>query len=84
MPAILTITGSGGVVYDDDGNGDNLVNLMVQDSGGPTLINGTLTRTVTAVSNPENADIRRVTFHLDYTFRGRAFSYEMTTLRTRG
>ena len=84
VPAILGTTSPAGVTYDDDGNGDNKVNLMVQDTGGPTLIDGTLTRIVTAVANPEGADIRRVTFHLDYMFRGRAYTYEMTTLRTRG
>ena len=84
VPPMLATTAASGVTFDDDGNGDNLVNLMVQDSGGPTIITATLTRIVTAVSNAENADIRQVTFRIDYTFRGRPYSYQMSTVRARG
>ncbi len=83
-PAILALTSASGTVYDDDGGGDNLVDLMVQDTGGPVLVWGTLTRIVTAITNTADADIRRVTFRLDYTYARRNFSYEITTIRSRG
>jgi type II secretory pathway pseudopilin PulG len=83
IPPILATTSSTGEVYDDDGNGDNKVDVVVQDSGGTVVVPGTLTRIVTAVANGENADIRRVTFRVAYLFRGRPYTYEMETLRTR-
>lgn len=83
VPAILATTASTGAVYDDDGNGDNKVDVVVQDSGGTAVVPGTLTRIVTAVANSENADIRRVTFRVAYIFRGRPHTYEMETLRSR-
>lgn len=79
-PAILAITSSTGSPYDDDGGGDNLVNIVNLRSGA-TLLTGTLTRIVVAEANPDNADIRRVTFQLGYAYRGRSFTYQMTTLR---
>jgi len=79
-PAILAMTP--GSVYDDDGGGDNLVNIALQRSGTTAWIKGTLTRTVTAESNPESVDIRRVTFSVSYSYRGRPYSFSMTTLRT--
>lgn len=83
VPAILGITSATGAIYDDDGNGDNKVDVVVQDSGGSVIVPGTLTRIVTAVANSENADIRRITFRVAYIFRGRPYSYEIETLRTR-
>jgi prepilin-type N-terminal cleavage/methylation domain-containing protein len=83
VPTILAITSSTGAVYEDDGNGDNKVDVVVQDSSGSVLVQGMLTRIVTAVANSENADIRRVTFRVAYLFRGRPYTYEMETLRTR-
>lgn len=83
IPAILALTSAAGQVYDDDGNGDGLVEVVVQDAAGPVLVPGTLTRTVTATPNTENADIRRVTFRVNYQFRGRLHTYQMETLRTR-
>jgi type II secretory pathway pseudopilin PulG len=78
---ILTITTSGGAVWDDDGNGDNQVTIYSsRDGTGPT-VKGTLTRTVTAEGNTPGADIRRVKFQLAYTLFGRAMNYEMTTIR---
>ena len=87
-PAILAPTAAGGAVYDDDGGGDNLVDLMVQDTGGPVIVRGTLTRivtlTTTSLDTPNPAtDIRKVTFRLNYTYAGRNFSYEITTYRSR-
>lgn len=82
IPAILGTTSASGLVYDDDGGGDNLVNIMVQNSAGTNvLVKGTLTRIVTLEPNPQNAPIRRVTFRLNYKFRGRDYAVSMTTLR---
>lgn len=81
-PTILQITSAAGAVYDDDGGGDNLVNLLVQNADGTSVVlKGTLTRTVIAEPNPLNATVRRVTFRLDFNFRGRDYSTSMTTLR---
>ncbi len=43
---------------------------------------GVMTRTVTAVANPDNADIRQVTFRLDYTYQKRPQTISMTTMRS--
>lgn len=83
VPAVLGLTGTAGAVYDDDNNGDGKVNLVVQDNGGPSVITGVLTRTVRSIANSEGADIRRVTFRVDYSYRGRTYSYEVQTVRTR-
>jgi hypothetical protein len=82
VPAILATTAAAGSVYDEDGGGDGLVNIMVQNNAGTNLlIKGTLTRIVVAETNPQNANIRRVTFKLAYKFRGKDYSVSMTTLR---
>ena len=81
-PAILATTAAGGVVYDDEGDGDNLVDIVVQDSAGTNkLIKGTLTRTVLMEANPQSAPIRRITFSLTFAMRGRNYTTSMTTLR---
>ena len=82
QPAILAITAPAGAVYDDDGGGDNLVNIALTRAGTDAVVRGTLTRIVLAEANADSADIRRVTFRLDYTYRRHAYGYEMTTLRT--
>lgn len=46
-------------------------------------IKAVLTRILTAVANPENAVVRRVTFRVAYTYRTRNYTHQMTTLRTR-
>jgi type II secretory pathway pseudopilin PulG len=82
VPAILALTS--GTVVDDDGGADNQVNILVQKTGSTQniLVKGTLTETVTAEPNPpQNADIRRVTFRLTYTFQRRTFVVDMTALR---
>lgn len=84
VPAVLAITGGTGAVTDDDGGGDGLVNILVQKTTttSTTLVKGTMTRIVTAEPNPpQNADIRRVTFRLNYQFQRRNFVVEMTALR---
>lgn len=81
-PPILATTSASGVVYDDDGNADNLQNIVIGRSGAGAVVRGTLTRIVSAEANPDNADIRRITFRLNYTYRLKPYTYEMTTLRS--
>ena len=83
VPAILAITPSNGQAYDDDGGFDNTVQISVQDNGTAVVASGTLTRTVLAVANADNADIRQITFRLQYTYRGRPVSLFMSTIRSR-
>jgi len=83
-PAILTLTAPGGGVYDDDeppADTDGLVQISVMEDGATVLLRGTLTRIVTAVPNPEDADVRKVTFRLDYPLPSPSYSVEMTTER---
>jgi len=82
QPPILAITTASGSVYDDDGGSDNLVDVALLRAGTTAWLKGTLTRTVVAETNADNADIRRVTFSLSYTYRGKTYSFAMTTLRT--
>ena len=79
-PTILATTTTSGAVWDDDGGGDNLINIYTS-RDGTQQVTGTLTRIVTAEPNAANADLRRVTFHLDYSIFGIPASYEMTTIR---
>ncbi len=81
QPTILAVTSAAGVVHDDDAGGDNLVTLFTPKTGTGGTLKGTLTRIVTAQANSDSADIRRITFRIDYTVRGRPYSYAMTTLR---
>lgn len=81
QPAILAVTSTTGSVYDDDGGGDNLVTIVTPKNAGGLTLKGTLTRIVTAQTNLDSADIRRITFRIDYTVKGRPFSYAITTLR---
>lgn len=79
--SIPTILGTAaGAVWDDDGGGDNLETIYTS-RDGTAKITGTLLRTVQTEANAVGADIRRVTFHLDYSLFGRPMSYEMTTIR---
>ncbi len=81
-PAILATTSASGVVYDDDGGSDNQVSLLVQNAAGTTtVLKGVLTRIVTTEPNSLNTTIKRITFRCTFTFRGRNYSTEMTTLR---
>ena len=80
QPAVIAITSAAGVIYDDDGGGDNLVDIVQPRSDGPT-IRGTLRRIVVAEPNADGADIRRLTFRLDYTLLGRPYTFEMATIR---
>lgn len=78
-PAILTKTNSQGVAWDDSGGANPVAVYTSRD--GTTVIQGTLNRAVVAQANSASADLRRVTFHLDYTLYGRNLSYELTTVR---
>jgi type II secretory pathway pseudopilin PulG len=80
IPAILATTSAGGSAYDDDGGGAG-VTVVLQGTAGTQLVQGTLTRIVTAVANADSADIRRITFRLDYTLRGRPYTYQLSTMR---
>jgi len=81
-PPILALTGSNGDAYNGEGNGSPATIPILVNSGSTTLVSGTLTRTVTELSNPQDLVIRRVTFRIDYRFDGRDQSYSMTTLRS--
>lgn len=84
-PDILKTTSASGSAWDETG-GSSPVTIYSSRDGTGTNVQGTLTRIVTAESNTPGADIRRVTFRLDYpptpqTLFGRRFSYQMTTIR---
>lgn len=81
VPPILAFTAAGGTVYVDDGSTDNKVTVVQSRSGSANLVRGTLTRTVTAETNADNADIRRVTFRIDYTYARKGYSFSLTSLR---
>lgn len=79
---ILNLTGTNGAVWDENGGTNPVVISTNRD--GTFTVTGTLTRTVVAEPSAVAAptpDIRRVTFHLDYSLFGRAMSYEMITIR---
>jgi prepilin-type N-terminal cleavage/methylation domain-containing protein len=82
-PTILATTGSSGATWDDDPPPDNLDNLVTiyASRDGSQKVTGTLKRIVLAEPNTASADLRRVTFHLDYSIFGIPASYEMTTIR---
>ncbi len=78
-PDILTKTSSQGVAWNDDGSGNPVAVYTSRD--GKTVITGSLKRAVVAQANSASADLRRITFHLDYILFGRNLSYEVTTVR---
>ena len=84
-PAILALTPATGTPYDDDAppasSTDSVVQIAVMEDGTTATVPGTLWRTVTAVPNPEGAQVRQVTFRLDYTYLSRPFSVQMVTER---
>lgn len=82
-PAILMTTSTGGSTWDDDGGGDNKVAVTIQDGTGTKTVLGTLTRTVTAIANSNDAVLRHVTFSLTYQWRGKNETYSVTTTRSR-
>lgn len=82
IPDVLTITPAQGTIYDDDGVADSKVAILVENNGSPViLLYGTLKRIVTKVDNPQNADIRRITFQLSYRFQNRDMVVQMSTMR---
>ena len=80
-PAILAFTPATGTAFDDDGGFDNTIQIAVQDNGSLIVATGVLTRIVTAVANPDNADIRQITFNLTWTYQGRTQTISMSTMR---
>jgi len=81
VPRILEKT-SGEVWDEGPGTNFSLNQTSIYTSREATSkITGTLTRIVQDETNVLSADIRRVTFRLNYTLFGRAQSYEMTTIR---
>ncbi len=79
QPSILGITSATGVNWDDAGGSSPVPIYTSRDASN--TITGTLKRIVVAQANPVNADLRRITFHLDYSMYGRNLNYEMTTIR---
>lgn len=82
-PAILALTPPSGSTWDDDGGGDNRVAITVENGTNIATTLGTLTRTVTAVANTSGADVRLVQFSISYSYRGRPYTYSVTTMRSR-
>lgn len=84
-PAIIALTSATGTPYDDDtapaSDTDGVVQIAVMEDGTTATVPGTLTRTVTAVANPDGAQVRRVTFRLTYTYLSRPYAVQMSTLR---
>lgn len=64
------------------GTSASTVPIVLARDGTTSVVNGTLTRTVSAEPNPSGANIRRVTFQAAYTYRSRPYSVSMTTLRS--
>lgn len=84
-PSILGITPESGVTYDDEQDGDGSVTILTQKNASGNLVplvKGTLHRKVTAISNTQGADIRRVEFRLTYAFQNRNYAVEMATVRS--
>jgi hypothetical protein len=79
VPLILSTTGPQGTAYSE--NGSTTVAVASQGSSSVIMVGGTLTRTVQPVANPVDANILQVTFRLDYSFQGRPYSCQMTTMR---
>jgi hypothetical protein len=85
LPAVLATTSATGTVFDDDSGGNaNMVNLIIQKNGASQviLLQGVLTRIVVDVPDNEGADIRRITFRLNYNYQRTDYAIEMTTIRT--
>ena len=80
-PDILSITSASGVVFNDNGAPQQYIAVLR--SGSTPIVTGTVTRIVTAEPNPDNADIRRVTFRIDYTYLSLPSSFSMTTVRAK-
>lgn len=82
-PPVLAITAASGAIWDDDGGDPNTVSLLSSRDGSRILVSGTLRRIVTSEPNTLGADLRRVTFRVNYSVYKRPVSYEITTIRAR-
>ncbi|MEO8044899.1 MAG: hypothetical protein ABI674_08325 [Spartobacteria bacterium] len=84
-PTILTLTPALGTPFDDDAppasNADGVVQIAVMEDGTTTTVPGILWRIVASVPNAEGANIRKVTFRLDYNYLARPYSVQMVTER---
>lgn len=64
------------------------VPIAVARNGVSQIVSGTLTRDVSVQGDPANplnpaeADVRRITFQVSYTYRSRPYTVSMTTLRS--
>src|SRR5262249_18172524 len=81
IPSILAITTTSGQSW-DEGTGNNQITVYTS-RDGTMKVYGTLTRIVTTEANSLGADIRRVTFRLNYTLFNRNLSCELTTIRSK-
>ena len=86
IPDMLVTTSATGVLYDDTNSGSTVEKIAVLRSGTNVLVSGSLTR----ISVPEPTLItgiavtaQRVTYRVDYSYRGKKFSYAATTIRAR-
>ena len=80
VPAILALTSSSGVAWDEGISGNDPVTIYTS-RDGTMKMTGTLLRIVAAEPNAVSGDIRRVTIRLNYTLYGRNLSYQLTTIR---
>lgn len=78
-PAILAVTGSSGVLWDDSG-GTNVIPLVPSRDGLTTMVSGTLRRTVALWNTTDNPLTRRITFRIDYRYNNRPMSYQLSTI----
>lgn len=54
---------------------------ILLDENGLAVITGTVSETVSAVSNPSGLDIRMLSVRIDYSYGGRDFDYTISTIR---
>lgn len=91
VPGVLAVTAAGGEAWDDDTEGGTGQVAVVIEDEGPGMtqtvpVPGVLTRIVEDLKtqttiNPENAEIRRITFRLNFTYRNQPFVVQMSAMR---
>ncbi len=84
-PSILELTsGEKGEIYTElEQSIDGVTIPIAMDNHGGAFVSGTLWRKVVSEPNPVNADIRRVTFTIEYHFQGRDHSLSLSSIRSR-
>lgn len=60
---------------------ENNVNVYLQQDGQTVLVPGTRTTSIVC-PNAAQTDVAQFTVKVNYTYRGKPFTYQMTTLRT--